>query len=92
MKLKISNQCVCFYPIKIWIKKKKDIWIEWKKKKKKELIQHNVTYKKFKIYKKREKENVVDSYKEFWYIYIYIYICHQRRNYQINGDIYYFLE
>ena len=25
-------------------------------------------------------------------IYIYIYIkCHQRRNYQINGDIYYFL-
>ena len=34
--------------------------------KKKELIQHNVTYKKFKkLKKKREKENVVDSYKEF---------------------------
>ena len=41
---------------------------------------------------KREKENMVDSYKEFWYIYIYIYFkCHQRKNYQINGDIYYFL-
>ena len=40
-----------------------------KEKKKKELIQHNVTYKKLKIKKKRErdreKENVVDSYKEF---------------------------
>ena len=38
-----------------------------KKRKKKELIQHNVTYKKLKIKKKlkREKENVVDSYKEF---------------------------
>ena len=38
------------------------------KKKKKELIQHNVTYKKFKIKKKkkkRDKENVVDSYNEF---------------------------
>ena len=35
--------------------------------KKKELIQHNLTYKKLKIKKKlkREKENVVDSYKEF---------------------------
>ena len=33
--------------------------------KKKELIQHNVTYKKFKIKKKKEKKNVVDSYKEF---------------------------
>ena len=33
-------------------------------KKKKELIQHNVTYKKLKK-KKREKENVVDNYKEF---------------------------
>ena len=31
-------------------------------KKKKELIQHNITYKKLKIKKKkREKENVVDS-------------------------------
>ena len=40
------------------------------------MIQHNVTYKKLKIKKikkkKREKENVVDSYKEFSYIYIYI--------------------
>ena len=78
MKLKISNQCVCFYPIKIGIKKK-IIWIGWKKKKK-ELIQHNVTYKKLKIKKKlkkrereRERENVVDSYNEFIYIYIYIY-------------------
>ena len=34
------------------------------KNKKKELIQHNVTYKKLKIKKKKEK-NVVDSYKEF---------------------------
>ena len=25
-------------------------------------------------FKKKEKDNVVDSYKEFWYIYIYIYI------------------
>ena len=36
--------------------------------KKKKLIQHNVTYKKLKIkkkLKKREKENVVDSYREF---------------------------
>ena len=41
-----------------------------KRKKKRELIQHNVTYKK--LLKKREKENVVDSYKEFRYIYIYI--------------------
>ena len=41
-----------------------------KEKKKRELIQHNVTYKK--LLKKREKENVVDSYKEFRYIYIYI--------------------
>ena len=66
MKLKISNQCVCFYPIKIGIKK------GHMKKKKKELIQHNVTYKKLKI-KKRERENVVVNYKELWYIYIYIY-------------------
>ena len=36
-----------------------------KKKKKNELIQHNVTYKKLKIKKKKEKKNVVDSYKEF---------------------------
>ena len=40
-----------------------------RKKKKKELIQHNITYKKLKIKKKRERdretENVVDSYKEF---------------------------
>ena len=44
-----------------------------KKNKIKELIQHNATYKKLKIKKKkREKENVVDSYKEFSYIYIYI--------------------
>ena len=53
---------------------------------------------------------MVDNYKEFWYIYIYIlnvinieiiklmeciYIyfkCHQCRNYQINGDIYYFFK
>ena len=39
------------------------------KNKKKELIQHNVTYKKLKIKKKKEKkeekENMVDSYKEF---------------------------
>ena len=34
-----------------------------KKEKEKELIQHNVTYKKLKI--KKKKENVVDSYKEF---------------------------
>ena len=35
---------------------KKVMWIEWKKKKKKkELIQHNVTYKKLKI-KKNEEE------------------------------------
>ena len=63
MKLKISNQCVCFYPIKIGIKKR-----SYEKKKKEELIQHNVTYKKLKIKKKKkkkEKENVVDSYKEF---------------------------
>ena len=33
--------------------------------KKKKLIQHNVTYKKLKIKKKRNKENMVDSYKEF---------------------------
>ena len=34
-----------------------------KKKNKKKLNQHNVTYKKFKIKKKkRERENVVDSY------------------------------
>ena len=39
MKLKISNQCVCFYPIKIRIKKR-----SYEEKKK--LIQHNVTYKK----------------------------------------------
>ena len=33
------------------------IWIELKKKEKKKLIQHNVTYKKLKIKKKkREKE------------------------------------
>ena len=38
-----------------------------RKKRKKELIQHNVTYKKLKIKKKkeREKENVIDRYKEF---------------------------
>ena len=36
-----------------------------KKKKKKELIQHNITYKKLKIKKKREGENVVDIYKKF---------------------------
>ena len=72
MKLKISNQCVCFYPIKIGIKKKGHM--NRIKKKKKELIQHNVTYKKLKKKKKRDKENMVDSYKEFWYIYIYIYI------------------
>ena len=30
--------------------------------KKKKLIQHNVTYKKLKIKKKKEKKNVVDSY------------------------------
>ena len=36
-------------------------------KKKKELIQHNVTYKNLKINlkKKKEKENVIDSSKEF---------------------------
>ena len=63
MKLKISNQCVCFYPIKIGIKKRSYEYNEKikKKKKKKELIQHNVTYKKLKKKKKREKENVVDS-------------------------------
>ena len=49
MKLKISNQCVCFYPIKIGIKKKSY------EKKKKKLIQHNVTYKKLKIKKKLKK-------------------------------------
>ena len=45
--------------------------------------------------KEKEKENVVDSYKEFCYIYIYIYKyfkCHQLKNYKINGDIYCFLE
>ena len=58
MKLKIYNQCVCFYPIKIGIKKRS---YEKKKKRKKkkdeeeELIQHNVTYKKLKI-KKNEEE------------------------------------
>ena len=37
-----------------------------KKKEKKKLIQCNAIYKKLKIkIKKREKENVVDSYKEF---------------------------
>ena len=66
------------------------------KRKKKELIQHNVTYKKLKIKKKKKKER-----KRTWfiairnfdiYIYIYIFKCHKCRNYQINGDIYYFLE
>ena len=54
MKLKISNQCVCFYPIKIGIKKR-----SYEKKKKKreeeELIQHKVTYKKLIIKIKNKK-------------------------------------
>ena len=54
-------QCVCFYPIKIGIKKRSYEQNEEKKK----LIQHNVTYKKLKKKKfKRAKENVVDNYKE----------------------------
>ena len=71
MKLKISNQRVCLYPIKIGIKKKKGHMNRMEKKNLKKLIQHNVTYKKLKILKqlkKRETQNVVDSYKEFWYI------------------------
>ena len=47
-------QCVCFYPIKIGIKKR-----SYEQNEKKKLIQHNVTYKKFKIkifLKKKERE------------------------------------
>ena len=34
---------------------------------------------------------MVDRYKNFEiYIYIYIFKCHQRKNYQINEDIYCF--
>ena len=47
------------------------------KKKKKELIQHNVTYKKLKIFKK-ERERMWLIVITNLYIYIYIYIkCHK---------------
>ena len=61
---------------------------------KKKLIQHNITYKKFKIKiflkKKKRKRTWLTAIRNFdMYIYIYILLkCHQRRNYQINGDIY----
>ena len=66
-----------------------------KRKEKKELIQHNVTYKKLKIKKKLKKERERER-KRTWLIVIrnfdiYFLKCHQRRNYQINGDIYSFL-
>ena len=64
-----------------------------KRKEKKELIQHNVTYKKLKIKKKKKRKRTWLIAIRNFDIYIYIYIkCHQRRNYQINRDIYYFLE
>ena len=68
-------------------------------KKKKKLIQHNVTYKKFLKKKERERKRTwliaIRNFDIYKYIYIYIYIffkCHQRKNYQNNGDIYCFLE
>ena len=62
-----------------------------RRKKKKELIQHSVTYKKLKILKKERKRTWLIDIRNFD-IYIYIYIkCYQHRNYQINGDIYCFL-
>ena len=63
-----------------------------KKRKKKELITHNVTYKKLKIKKKRKRTWLIAIRNLYIYIYIYVFKCHQRRNYQINRDIYCFLE
>ena len=62
------------------------------KKKERELIQHNITYKKLKILKKERKRTWLIAIRNFD-IYIYIFFkCHQRKNYQINEDIYCFLD
>ena len=46
--------------------------------------------KKIKKLKKERKRTWLIGIKILRYIYIYIFKCHQRKNYQINEDIYCF--